>query len=137
MYEDVMNFLWTHFFPEEPLCRSLGITRLPVIDKYFFPDVFRQNCSMAAVDSSGNILAVRVGVIKNKSNWNTWLQDKIFEVLPYKLLSRWWPSLEKGPIFIKVQKTIDFNVWTRFDGWNCQSVYEVKKTGEFSASKLT
>ena len=137
MYEDVLDFLWTHFFPEEPLCRSLGVTRLPVIDKYFFPDVFRQNCSMAAVDSSGNILAVRVGVIKNKSNWNTWLQDKIFEVLPYKLLSRWWPSLEKGPIFIKVQKTIDFNVWTRFDGWNCQSVYEVRRAGEFSASKST
>ena len=126
MYEDVMDFMWTHFFPDEPLSRSLGLTRLPVIDKYFFPDVFRQNCSMAAVDTSGNILAVRVGVIKNKNSWTAWMMDKMFEFLPYGLLSRRWPSFQAGPIFIKVQKTIDFNVWKRFDGWNCQSVYEVK-----------
>ena len=126
MYEDVMDFLWTHFFPAEPLSRSLGLERLSAIDKYFFPDVFRQNCSMAALDSNGNILAVRVGVIKNKSSWTAWLMDKMFEFLPYKLLSRWWPSLEKGPIFIKVQQTIEFNSWAKFDDWNCQSIYEVR-----------
>merc|ERR1711874_303921 len=124
LYEDVMDFMWTHFFPDEPLSRSLGLTRLPVIDKYFFPDVFRQNCSMAALDTSGNILAVRVGVIKNKNSWTAWMMDKMFEFLPYGLLSRRWPSFEAGPIFIKVQKTIDFNVWKRFDGWNSHSVYE-------------
>ena len=125
MYGDVLDFLWAHFFPEEPLLRSMGITRGPLVDKYLFPDVFKQDCSIAAVDSSGNILAVRVGIIKNKNSWTIWAQDKIFEVLPYRLLSRWWPSLEKGPIFIKVMKTIEFNVWTKFDGWNCTSVYEV------------
>ena len=61
MYADVMDFLWTHFFPAEPLCRSLGIERMNFIDKYIFPDAFSHGCSLAALDSSGNILAVRVG----------------------------------------------------------------------------
>ena len=126
MYGDVLDFLWDHFFPEEPLLRSMGVTRGPLVDKYLFPDVFNQNCSIAAVDSTGNILAVRVGSIKNKNSWTAWMMDKMFEFLPYRILSRWWPSMEKGPIFIKVQKTIDFNVWTNFDRWNSQSVYEVR-----------
>ena len=130
MYEDVMDFLWTHFFPAEPLSRSLGVRRLPVIDKYFFPDVFRQNCSMAALDTSGNVLAVRVGHIKNKDSWSHWMMDKMVEFFPYRLMSRWWPSLEKGPIFFKVNKAIDFNVWTKFEGWNSQSVYEVSDAND-------
>merc|ERR1739848_642989 len=55
MYGDVLDFLWDHFFPEEPLLRSMGVTRGPLVDKYLFPDVFNQNCSIAAVDSTGNI----------------------------------------------------------------------------------
>ena len=128
MYGDVMDFLWTHFFPDEPITRSLGIVRLSAIDKYFFPDVFRQNCSMAAVDSSGNILAVRVGIIKNKSSWNAWFQDKMVVAFPYRLFSSFLsPFVQKVPIMLKLQKKIEFNVWNQFDGWNCQSVYEVRR----------
>ena len=128
MYEDVMNFLWTHFFPAEPLSRSLGLERLSAIDKYFFPDVFRQNCSMAALDSTGNILAVRAGIIKNKSSWNAWFQDKMVVAFPYRLFSSFLsPFVQKVPIMLKLQKKIEFNVWNQFDGWNCQSVYEVRR----------
>ena len=31
MYGDVLDFLWAHFFPEEPLLRSMGITRGPLV----------------------------------------------------------------------------------------------------------
>ena len=126
MYGDVLDFLWENFFPEEPLLRSMGITRGALVDKYLFPDVFNQNCSIAALDSSGNILAVRVGIIKNKNSWNAWLQDKMFAGFPYRLLSRFLsPFVQKVPVMLKLMKTIDFNVWKRFDGWNSQSVYEV------------
>ena len=131
MYGDVLDFLWDHFFPEEPLLRSMGVTRGPLVDKYLFPDVFRQNCSIAALDSSGNILAVRVGVIKNKNSWTAWIQDKMFAAFPYRLFSNFLsPFVQKVPVMLKLMKTIDFNVWKRFDGWNSQSVYEV--TSKFS-----
>ena len=127
MYADVMDFLWTHFFPAAPVCRSLGIERMNFIDKYIFPDAFSHGCSLAALDSSGNILAVRVGVIKNKNSWVTWMVDKMWANFPYRLFSRLLPpSMHKMPIFVKVGKTINFNVWKMYDVWNCRSVYEVK-----------
>ena len=128
MYGDVLDFLWENFFPEEPLFRSMGVARGPLVDKYLFPEVFKQNCSIAAVDSSGNILAVRVGIIKNKSSWNAWFQDKMVAAFPYRLFSSFLPPfVQKVPIMLKLQKKIEFNVWNQFDGWNCQSVYEVRR----------
>ena len=47
------------------------------------------------------------------------------QVLPYSLLSRWWPYLEKISVLVKVLRTIDYNVWTKFEVWNCDAVYEV------------
>ena len=136
MYGDVLDFLWDNFFPEEPLFRSMGVARGPLpwpLLSYdeFYPEVFKQNCSIAALDSSGNILAVRVGVIKNKNSWNAWIQDKMFAAFPYRLFSSFLsPFVQKVPVMLKLMKTIDFNVWKRFDGWNSQSVYEV--TSKFS-----
>ena len=131
MYPDVMDFLWTHFFPAEPLCRSLGIERMNFIDKYIFPDAFSHGCSLAALDASGNILAVRVGVIKNKNSWVTWMMDKIFQNFPYKLLSRCLPpAMHKAPIFVKLNKKIGFNTWNMMDVWNCRSVFEVTTKNE-------
>ena len=124
MYEDVMDFLWTHFFADEPVTQSLGVKRLGFADKYVFPDAFRQNCSMVALDRCGNLLAVRVGHIKTRDGWTAWLMDRLFQLLPFSLLSTWWPSLEKLPILVKLLRTIDYNVWTKFDLWNCHSVYE-------------
>ena len=131
MYEDVMDFLWTHFFPAAPVCRSLGIERMNFIDKYIFPDAFSHGCSLAALDASGNILAVRVGVIKNKNSWVTWMMDKIFQNFPYKLLSRCLPpAMHKAPIFVKLNKKIGFNTWNMMDVWNCRSVFEVTTKNE-------
>ena len=53
MYKDVMDFLWTHLFPAEPVSRSLGLKRLGFLDKYVLPDAFRQGCSMVALDRNG------------------------------------------------------------------------------------
>ena len=75
MYEDVMDFLWTHLFPSEPISRSLGLKRLGFLDKYVFPDAFRQNLSMVALDRSDNILAVRVGHIKTRDDWTAWMME--------------------------------------------------------------
>ena len=134
MHQEVMDFLWTHLFPAEPVSRSLGVRRLGFLDKYVFPDAFRQNCSMVALDREGHLLAVRVGHIKRKSDWSAWMLDQVFSYIPYKFLSRWWPSLEKVPILVHLLRTIDYYVWNKFEAWNCQSVYEVIFDGPFDNS---
>merc|ERR1712241_189617 len=113
-----MEFLWANLFPDEKILRSLEETRLPFIDKYVFPETFAHNCSIAALDSSGNILAVRVGGIKRKSSWYTWMMDKAFLNFPYRLFSCVIPpSMHKMPVFVKLCKTIGFNAWKMFDVW--------------------
>ena len=37
MYKDVMDFLWIHLFPAEPVSRSLGLKRLGFLDKDTVP----------------------------------------------------------------------------------------------------
>ena len=131
MYEDVMDFLSAHFFPDEPVLRSIGLERLEFIDKNVFPETFNHKCSIAAVDASGKILAVRVGGIKTKGDWPAWVVDKIFQNFPYKLLSRFLPpAMHKMPIFVKLNKKIGFNTWNMMDVWNCRSVFEVTTKNE-------
>ena len=126
MYEDVMDFLWTHFFPAEPISRSLGLSRHWLLDSLIWPDAFKHNCSLAALDSSGNILAVRVGSVKTRNSWGAWLLDKILENFPYTLASRFLsPFFQKMPILMKLKEQLDFDVWSKFDQWNCEAVYEV------------
>ena len=139
MHQDVMDFLWAHFFPEEPLTRSIGLSseRLSFIDKEIFGAVFQQNCSVAAVDSAGKILAVRVGIIKNRNSWREKFEDWMFKAFPYRLFSRFIPpSLHNIPIMIKMMKAIKFDAWKMFDVWNCPSIYEVKYNDKSSASSL-
>ena len=131
MYKDVMDFIWTNFFPECPLMRSLGVIRAPFIDNQVFPETFAHNCSIAALDSSGKILAVYIGGIKRRNSWSAWMTDKVFENFPYRLFSCVIPpALHHMPIYVKLCKKIGFNAWNMFPVWNCQAVYEVREIME-------
>ena len=101
MYEDVLEFLATHFFPAAPVFRSLGVRRDWLLDLIYLA-AFKQNCSLAALDSSGNILAVRVGKIVTMGSWGSWLLDKVLQVFPYRLFS--WllpPLLQNMPVILE------------------------------------
>ena len=125
MYEEVMDFLWTHFFPAEPISRSLGVTRHWLLD-WIWTGALQDNSSIAALDSSGNILAVRVGSVKERTSWGTWLSDKMLKQFPYALFSRFLtPFLQKMPVFMHLTDLLDYDVWTKFALWNCDLIYEV------------
>ena len=66
MYEAVKDFYWEHFIPDEPVSRSLGMTRGSFMDKFVLPDIFRHKCSIAAVNDNGDILAIRLAQIKSR-----------------------------------------------------------------------
>ena len=131
MYEDVMDFLWTHFFPAAPISRSLGITRHWLLDRVW-TGALQDNCSIAALDRSGNILAVRVGSVKERTNWGTWLVDKMMKQFPFALFSRFLtPFLQKMPVYMHLTDLLNYDVWTKFALWNCDLIYEVRTS--FSA----
>ena len=46
--------------------------------------------------------------------------DKTFSRDEYQEVNQ-----EKLPVLVKLLSTIDYDVWTKFDVWNCTAVYEV------------
>ena len=59
--------MWKHFFPDEPLMRSLGMTELHwLIDDSYITDTIKKGASVAAVNEKEEILAIRLGVVKKQ-----------------------------------------------------------------------
>ena len=124
----VADFLWTHFFPDEPVGRSCEMTSPSwLVNQTYIMDSIKKGACVAAINEAGEILAVRLGVVRNRNDYFEW----IFETVASYLLS--FPSvcsllpksLKKTWIFIKLQKKIDFDVWTMFDKLGCDRIYEV------------
>ena len=126
MYEDVLDFLATHFFPAAPVFRSLGVRRDWLLDLIFLA-AFRHSSSLAAIDTMGTILAVRVGKIKTRESWSSWLLDQVLQAFPYRLFGSLLPPLlQNMPVIQELLQKVDFNVWNKFHSLKCQSVYEVR-----------
>ena len=51
MYDAVKDFYWEHFIPDEPVSRSLQISRGSFMDKFILTDILNHKCSIAAVMS--------------------------------------------------------------------------------------
>ena len=72
MFPTVVEFMWKHFFPEEPLNRSLGITQNWYVDDLYLIDSMKDGTSIAAFNSDGKIIGVRLGMRKRRSDWISW-----------------------------------------------------------------
>ena len=120
--------MWTHFFPDEPVGRSCEMTRPSwLINQTYIMDSIRKGACLAAINETGEILAVRLGVVRNRNDYLEWIFEKVFSYLfSFPSLCSILPkSLKKTWIFLKVLKTIDFDVWTMFDKLGCDRIYEV------------
>ena len=86
--------------------------------------------SIAAVNEQGEILAVRLGCVRNRDQWAMALGDKIVcRLLAWRPLYRLVPassSLKHCWIYMKLLlDAIDYNVWKQFDKLGCDRIYEV------------
>jgi len=79
MMPAVCDFMWEHFFPDEPISRSLKITRHWIIDEAHLKDSMKDGCSMAALDKDGNIIGVRLGKRKKRSQWGVKMMENVFD----------------------------------------------------------
>ena len=65
MFPAVIAFMWTNFFPDEPISRSLNITQNWFIDDFYLKDAMKDGTSIAAFNKDGKIIGVRIGVRKD------------------------------------------------------------------------
>ena len=84
------------------------------------------------IPEQGEILAVRLGCVRNRDQWAMALGDKIVgRLLAWRPLYRLVPdssSLKHCWIYMKLLlDAIDYNVWKQFDKLGCDRIYEVKK----------
>ena len=98
------------------------------------------------IPEQGEILAVRLGCVRNRDQWAMALGDKIVcRLLAWRPLYRLVPassSLKHCWIYMKLLlDAIDYNVWKQFDKLGCDRIYEVTKifgiiNGNILSSKI-
>jgi len=80
------------------------------------------------VNKDGKILALRLGAIRNRSDWVDWMLDSVLQrVVGWKWISRYYPEqLQNMWIYGKLADKIEYNVWPMFDKLGCDRIYEDK-----------
>ena len=130
MYEAVKDFYWQYYVPEEPISRSLNLTRSKMIDKFMLDDVFPHNCSIAAVNDDGDILAIRLGQIRTQDQWMEKVVDKMFKKIDTSpRLSSWFMGDEIGRnanISRKLFDLLGYDIWKIMKDLKCTKMYEDK-----------
>ena len=125
MIPEVSDFLWIHFFPDEPICRSLGVTRNWFTDTYL-KDAMKDGSSMVAMDREGNIVGARLGLRRRRSEWGTWLVEKLMSMLPTRLWVMILPKelSQEIPIIEKLFPLLEYDLWNMLDKLDCETIYE-------------
>ena len=50
MFTPVIDFMWQHFYPDEPISRSLGMERNWLVDQFYLLDSMKDGSSIVALD---------------------------------------------------------------------------------------
>ena len=85
-------------------------------------NAINDDSSMAALDRDGNIIGVRLGKRKKRSQWLLKLFERAFVSLPYGLMKFIYGN--KLTIFFKLINLAGFDVWKMFDQLGCDHIYE-------------
>ena len=93
-------------------------------------DVFPHNCSIAAVNEAGNILAIRLGQIRSHDQWMEWAVEKIFKtIFTSPRLASWFLGEEVGRntgIVSKLFDILGYDIWKVMRDLQCTKMYEDK-----------
>jgi len=129
MFQEVLEFMWKHFMPDEPIGRSLGVTRSWLVDEAYFGEAMKDGSSIVALDKEGNIIGARIGMRKWRSKWLSWMIDRIPFNMPTWMMNMMplpGNSKETLPVILKLFTLLDYNVWRMFDVVGCDLIYEDK-----------
>ena len=126
---EVVEFMWKHFFPDEPLMRSLGMTEPHwLIDDTYIKDSIKKGACVAAVNEKEEILAIRLGIVKNRNDHSTRIFEKVFSWLfSFPFTCSFLPqSMKRTWVSEILFKKINYNAWAMFDKLGCDRIYDDK-----------
>merc|ERR1712218_81018 len=129
MFPKVSDFLWTNFFPDEPLIRSLDMDKKNwLVDETYILDNIKRGACVAAVDDKGEVLAVRLGVVRNRNDHFTRIFERAFNsFFKYSFTCKLLPeACRKTWVVSKLFKIINYDVWSMFDQLGCDRIYDDK-----------
>jgi len=128
-YNDIVKFVYEHFYPDEPISRSTGICQPggpgnKMMDKFYVKDALKHGVSMMATDKEDNIIAVRIGKVVRRSQGQTFKKDDaLLKVTSW--VKRFLPK-EYSQFFLlqKLFGRMNYDVTKAFDQLNCDVLYE-------------
>lgn len=121
--EEVLVFLYDNFFPEEPISRSLNVTRHWIVDLLFGENV-KAGASVMATDESGKIVGLRLAEVIHKNSWVPWLLDKfVGTVLPKIswIFGRRWDRI-CCINYLLIDVLMERNIWPMFEEFKCDKI---------------
>lgn len=136
--DEVLDFMWANYFPEEPICRSLDYQRTMswFMDKQFDEHI-KGGLSIMATDKDGRMLGVRLAESINKSdqsrrNFEEWFERNL------NTFACCFGKINGNMIKVStklVSGELQFNVWDYHDQFkvekilNCGALCSLKDSG--------
>jgi len=126
MDAQVKDFMWQHYYPDEPISRSLNIKRNAFLDENHLQDALNDRSSLAAVDRSGRVLAVRLGKVVHIGDWFAKWGEYMFyfAVMLCSCCCMKASTKHKFEVIFKFSELLEFDIWSFFDKYRCRSIYD-------------
>ena len=124
----VIDFIFHHFHPDEPICRSLHINRDDLFEEGDLKETLKDRCSLAALDNQGQILAVRLGKVARKSDWTSrFIMILFYIAIKYCCCCCLGQETRyKFNVLFKLFERMDYDVYNYFSKYNCTTIYDDK-----------
>jgi len=120
---EVVDFLWTNFFPEEPICRSLGFKRSKMVD-WFFRELAIAGNSVMALDCEGIIIGVRLAEIASRDEWLKKVLERGLDKLLFRIKCMFDPKTSRAikVSYLLITEGLDYSIWSLFDQFKCDKI---------------
>ena len=121
--EEVLKLIADHFYPDEPLTRSLGIKRHFLIDS-IMGDVIKGGCCVMATNSEGEIIGVRLAdVVERNQRSKKFMERALMSAIPkFAWVFRKKQLCRIMEAYKELARKLEFDVWTMFDELGCQKI---------------
>jgi len=107
-YEEARSFMYTHFFPDEPLCRSLGVGQENyLLDSIYIYAALKDGSCVMATNNEDEIIGIRFGKVVNQS-------DYTFHLVALKYMF-WWFSWFVPSSYQFISRILLFNHKINYD----------------------
>ncbi|XP_023330469.1 uncharacterized protein LOC111702897 [Eurytemora carolleeae] len=127
MVEEACDFLWENFFVDEPISKSLDLSRSFITEHILFKKYLASGYSLAAVDKSGKIVGVRAGdVVESNDRVGRFLENSS---LFRKFIVTWAnysTNKDNFDVFFQLREKLNHNTFTFMDEVGASKVYDAK-----------